>query len=512
MGSKPESNENGRMHESHFDISKSSDSPTNVGLDLAYLLRADSSPAPGTWLKQNVLNPALNSGFIEGANAIANLVNSGSQSISGSDVLPKFEHFEVQKTNFLSSEWLAQNVSSGLAMVVPYLLASKAAGFTLRGAGQALGVEGTAAGILQHRATASILGAATFDYLRDTRSNETRTGNAIAGAAAFGVFEAGNALSSGLVKSGNILPLILARAATGALGATTQLTLSRQIATGELPGKEEYLQAGITGGIMNNVLLPMHSKLAELGDQVNLATGRGIALDRFKGQSKFLDEIIAQNPWGRSTKFSATGEQKRAVLNEVFQTEKPSIGLDSMMKTGLIKGLIPELAELNGPRGRQDTKWHPEGNAWRHTLMVVDNLAKQGNGKQFDLMLTGLIHDVGKPATQKIWPDGGISNYNHDAVGAQMSKPIMERLSMSAVEQNAIYDMVLVHMKMHQVKKMPQTPPSEPSELWQILRRPDIHKLIELQQADALGTNFAGRFARDNREFLQSKLAELKSN
>ena len=499
------------MHESYLDNAKPSvDSSQSAGLDLAYLLHTDSSRASGAWLKQNVVNPALNAGIVEGANAIANALNSGSQSLTGSDVLPKLEHFEVQKTNFLSTEWFAQNVSSGLAMAVPYLLASRAAGGTLRGAGQLLGVEGTAAGILQHRATASIVGASALDYLRDTKSNETRAGNAIAGAAAFSVFEAGNALSSGLAKSGNILPLILARAVTGAVGASTQLTLSRQIATGELPSSEEYLQAGITGGIMNNVLPPMHAKLTELGDHINLATGGGIALDRLKGQYKSLDEIIAQNPWGRSTRFSASAEQRRGLLSEIFQSERPSGGLDFLMKTGAMKKIVPELLEMDGPRGRQDAKWHPEGNAWKHTQMVVDNLAQQGNGKQFDLMFTGLIHDAGKPATQKIWPDGGISNYNHDVVGAQMSRAIMDRFSLSTAERNSIHDLVLLHMKMHQVKKMAQTPPSESGELWQIMRHPDIHKLIELQQADALGTTFPGRFSRNNREFLLSKLEELR--
>src|SRR5262249_27800634 len=64
-------------------------------------------------------------------------------------------------------------------------------------------------------------------------------------------------------------------------------------------------------------------------------------------------------------------EKVRDELLKILGSGKPLIGLDLLMKTGLMREILPEVAETNTARGEQDPRWHPEGNTWVHTRAVV---------------------------------------------------------------------------------------------------------------------------------------------
>ena len=85
----------------------------------------------------------------------------------------------------------------------------------------------------------------------------------------------------------------------------------------------------------------------------------------------------------------------------LLKSKRPSIGLKAAKQLGVLN-YFPELKALIGVP--QDPKWHPEGDVWTHTLMVLDEAARLRTGiekKDMVLMFGALCHDFGKPLTTK---------------------------------------------------------------------------------------------------------------
>lgn len=200
-------------------------------------------------------------------------------------------------------------------------------------------------------------------------------------------------------------------------------------------------------------------------------------------------------------------ERVAAELYSLFGTKRPIIGLDLMKETGLMKATMPEIDALDGPKAMQDPVWHPEGVVWNHTRKVVDILSDIPGPKatRFERILGGLSHDTGKLDTQKVWPDGGISNHGHDAVGAKIAKAMAKRLKLSNDETTHVVSLVELHMKMHQIDRMPN------SELIPLLESPYIEDLKALQHADATGTGRADGMDRSKLQWITDKQRELTS-
>ncbi|MFQ5719206.1 MAG: CCA tRNA nucleotidyltransferase [Acidobacteriota bacterium] len=105
---------------------------------------------------------------------------------------------------------------------------------------------------------------------------------------------------------------------------------------------------------------------------------------------------------------------------------RPSLGLEFLARTGLIR-FFPELARLIG--AVQEPEWHPEGDVWVHTLMVVDQAAglRRGDGDDAALMFGALCHDLGKPETT-VERDGRIRSPGHDVRGVACATAFLNSL------------------------------------------------------------------------------------
>ena len=119
-----------------------------------------------------------------------------------------------------------------------------------------------------------------------------------------------------------------------------------------------------------------------------------------------LDDLPAERVWGEVEKL-------------LLEAARPSIGFGAARDLGVVDRLFPELAALvDCP---QEPEWHPEGDVWTHTLLVVD----EARGRIDDLpypqrvavMLGAVCHDFGKPATTA-HIDGRIRSLNHEAMGS----------------------------------------------------------------------------------------------
>ena len=119
------------------------------------------------------------------------------------------------------------------------------------------------------------------------------------------------------------------------------------------------------------------------------------------------------------------GDEFRKLL---CKGREPSRGLSFLFDAGLLR-FFPELEALVGVP--QDPQWHPEGDVWVHTLMVVDRAAELRTyepGRDELLMFGALCHDLGKPATtERI--DGRIRSRNHESRGIDPTHAFLERLA-----------------------------------------------------------------------------------
>ena len=137
----------------------------------------------------------------------------------------------------------------------------------------------------------------------------------------------------------------------------------------------------------------------------------------------------------------------------LLRAAKPSIGFAVLEDTGLLR-FFPELDALRGVP--QDPEWHPEGDVWVHTLMVLDAAASlrdtgergvstEDSGENLALMLGALCHDLGKPATTE-WAGGRIRSYHHDVEGVAPTRALLARMRAPVVLTAKVAALVEHHL------------------------------------------------------------------
>ncbi len=137
----------------------------------------------------------------------------------------------------------------------------------------------------------------------------------------------------------------------------------------------------------------------------------------------------------------------------------------------------------------QSPIYHPEGNVWNHTLLVVDEAAKRRSKSvdPFVFMWAALLHDIGKPATTKV-RHGKITSYNHEKIGAQLA---FEFLSLFKDDQAFIENvctLIQFHMQpLFVVKNLPY------ANIREMERKSNIHEIALLGLCDRLGRTGASQ-------------------
>ncbi len=275
----------------------------------------------------DVLCPLVNSAVLQPCQTVTENVNRGTKALIGESLLPEDFCLKVTAAEPYSPGWFAQSLSGGLGALVPYTIAGKLAGGTLRGAGARFEMTGTRAALMKSEKVAFMTGAFAYDGLRPVHEGESRLGNAVSGAAAFYVFGKGNDLSKNLTG----IERLSARATAGFIGGDTQITVSKIISQGQLPTTEELTQAGVGGAVMN-IALPVvqeyaNRKITEFQTQRK----SGAPVDRYldvkhgdaAAQSPELRALLAENEWARvrvSTHADADARSKVVDVSHVQET------------------------------------------------------------------------------------------------------------------------------------------------------------------------------------------------
>jgi poly(A) polymerase len=162
-------------------------------------------------------------------------------------------------------------------------------------------------------------------------------------------------------------------------------------------------------------------------------------------------------------------------------------------ESGLLKEVLPEITAMKGVA--QPPEFHPEGDVFAHTLLLLENLP---NPCPPTLAWGALLHDVGKPATFRVAPDR-IRFDNHVDVGVKIAEEICTRLRFSNHDAAQVLALVDNHMRFSQATRMNQ------STLKKFLRMPAFNEHLALHRADSL----ASHRNLSTYEFVQKKLAEI---
>ncbi|MBS6501670.1 MAG: HD domain-containing protein [Clostridium sp.] len=133
-------------------------------------------------------------------------------------------------------------------------------------------------------------------------------------------------------------------------------------------------------------------------------------------------------------------------INKILlENEKPSIEIDKLMKNEEFKNsdfsIVSKLKDIP-----QEKKFHPEGNVWNHTKMVIDVAAgiKDFSNDSKKFMWSALLHDIGKIPTTK-FIKGRYRSYEHDIEGAKMVYELLERYEDIRFVEN-VSEIVRFHM------------------------------------------------------------------
>jgi tRNA nucleotidyltransferase (CCA-adding enzyme) len=144
-----------------------------------------------------------------------------------------------------------------------------------------------------------------------------------------------------------------------------------------------------------------------------------------------LDDLPAERVWGELEKL-------------LLQAQRPSAGLTLALDLGVIRRLFPELEALVGCP--QEPEWHPEGDVWIHTLMVVDEARTRiddlEHAPKVTVMLGALCHDVGKPPTTA-FIDGRIRSMDHEQAGVMPAARLLDRLNVYTLDGYDVRSQVL---------------------------------------------------------------------
>jgi tRNA nucleotidyltransferase (CCA-adding enzyme) len=189
-----------------------------------------------------------------------------------------------------------------------------------------------------------------------------------------------------------------------------------------------------------------------------------------------LDDLPAERIWGEVEKL-------------LLKAARPSLGFTLALDLGVIDRVLPELRPLVGCE--QEPEWHPEGDVWTHTLMVIDE-TRQANDdlprpRLITVMLGAVCHDLGKPATTAFL-DGRIRSLDHEQAGVEPTESLLDRLNVHSIDgfdvRGQVIGLVAHHLKPGMLHKAPNVGDGA---FRRLAQKVDLELLARLARADCRG-------------------------
>ena len=172
-----------------------------------------------------------------------------------------------------------------------------------------------------------------------------------------------------------------------------------------------------------------------------------------------------------------SSERIRDELTRMLTEGHARRAFELLDRTGLLKEVLPEIDRLHGVE--QPPEFHPEGDVWTHSLMLLEQLQA---GASPTLAWGALLHDVGKPATFQPGP-GRIRFNGHVEIGVRIAEDICRRLRFSNDESAQIAALVENHMRFGDVQRM------KASTLKRFFRLHNFPEHLALHRMDCLASH-----------------------
>jgi tRNA nucleotidyltransferase (CCA-adding enzyme) len=190
-----------------------------------------------------------------------------------------------------------------------------------------------------------------------------------------------------------------------------------------------------------------------------------------------LDDLPAERVWGEIEKL-------------LLLPARPSIGFELALELGVIDRLFPEIRALVGCP--QEPEWHPEGDVWVHTLMVIDQARTRiddlDKAQKTVVMLGAVCHDLGKPPTTA-FVDGRIRSIDHEQAGVEPTLALLDRLNVQTI---AGYDVRqhVIGIVAHHLKPLAffkSVTPVGDGAFRRLAQKVDLELLARVAASDCLG-------------------------
>ncbi len=192
-----------------------------------------------------------------------------------------------------------------------------------------------------------------------------------------------------------------------------------------------------------------------------------VALDAIRNLAPEIGDVSAERVRDEIIKILTEGQARR--------------GFELLEDAALLKEVLPEIKALQGVA--QPPEFHPEGDVWVHTLMMLEGLSSPVNVAivTTTLALGVLLHDVGKPPTFTVRER--IRFDNHVEVGAKMADEICDRLRLSARETERVVELVRHHLRFKDFPQMRRA-----TQL-RFIRMEGFREHLELHRLDCLSSH-----------------------
>jgi tRNA nucleotidyltransferase (CCA-adding enzyme) len=190
-----------------------------------------------------------------------------------------------------------------------------------------------------------------------------------------------------------------------------------------------------------------------------------------------LDDLPAERIWGEIEKL-------------LLKAPRPSVGFALALELGVIEKLFPEMLALVGCP--QEPEWHPEGDVWVHTLLVIDEARKRIDDlsypEQVAVMLGAVCHDLGKPPTTALI-DGRIRSLEHEEEGVKPSSALLDRLNVHSMQgydvRRQVFGIVANHLKPGMFYK--SEPKAGDGAFRRLAQKVDLELLARVAKSDCEG-------------------------
>lgn len=156
-----------------------------------------------------------------------------------------------------------------------------------------------------------------------------------------------------------------------------------------------------------------------------------------------IDENCFESMAQQASRISIVSQERiTREFCKILSTDQPSVGLNILQKSGIMKIIFPEIDVMYGMD--QSSEWHHK-DIYYHTMQVVDNAAKLS--KKMKLRFAALVHDIAKPNTRRIDPKKGYTFHGHDAIGERMINKVAKRMKLSNELKNFLKKLTLLHLR-----------------------------------------------------------------